>query len=96
MRIAFSVPNDRQYLHSGYPSEPILAEAAAHQMDHFQMLASSSESSVMANLLESEFQSGLLDQGQRGEVVVRQLVSEAYRRAVQKDYPKDHFSQAAS
>lgn len=34
----------------------------------------------------SGFQSGLLDQGQRGEVVFRQLVSEVYRHAVQEDY----------
>ena len=29
MRIAYSVPRHRQYMYSGYPSEPILAEAAA-------------------------------------------------------------------
>jgi hypothetical protein len=49
------------------------------------MFVSSPNTNVMANLLESEFQRGLLDQGQHGEVVVHQLVSEAYRRAVRKD-----------
>lgn len=29
MRIAFSIPDDREYLRSGYPSEPLLAKAAA-------------------------------------------------------------------
>jgi len=32
MRIAYSIPNDREYLRSGYPSEPLLAEAAARQL----------------------------------------------------------------
>jgi hypothetical protein len=36
MRIAFSVPKDRGYIRSGYPSEPLLAEAAARQMHEFQ------------------------------------------------------------
>jgi hypothetical protein len=89
MRIAFSVPKDREYLRSGYPSEPILAEAAARQMDEFQTLAADPDTSVMADILKSEFSSGLLDQGQRGEVVFRLLVSEAYRRAVRQDYPND-------
>ena len=82
MRIAFSVPKDREYLRSGYPSEPLLAEAAARQMDEFQMLAENPDTSVMAHILKSEFSSGLLDQGQQGEVVFHQLVLEAYRRAV--------------
>ncbi|KAH9934115.1 hypothetical protein B0H21DRAFT_825752 [Amylocystis lapponica] len=34
MRIAFSVPKHCEYLRAGYPSEPILAEAAAQEMDH--------------------------------------------------------------
>ena len=89
MRIAFSVPKDREYLRSGYPSEPLMAEAAAQQMDEFQMLDGNPDTSVMAHILKSEFSSGLLDQGQRGEIVFRQLVSEAYRRAVRKDYPNE-------
>ncbi len=32
MRIAYSIPNHREYLRSGYPSEPLLAEAAAQQL----------------------------------------------------------------
>jgi len=89
MRIVFSVPRDREYLRSGYSSEPLLAEAAARQIDEFQMLAENPDTSLMANILMSEFSSGLPDQGQRGEVVFRQLVSEAYRRAVRNDYPND-------
>jgi hypothetical protein len=32
MRTAFSVPKDLLYLRSGYPSEPIIAEAACRQL----------------------------------------------------------------
>ena len=88
MRVAFSVPKG-EYLHSGYPSEPLLAEAAVRQMDEFQTLANAPDTSVMARILRSVFTNGLLDQRQRGEVVFRQLVSEAYRRAVRNDYPDD-------
>jgi hypothetical protein len=46
----------------------------------------------MANILRSEFHNGLLDQGQRSEVVVRQLLSEAYRRAMRKDHSQPNCS----
>jgi hypothetical protein len=61
--------------------------AAARQMDKFQTLTPNTN--VMLEALEDEFSSGLLDQGQRGEVVFRLLLSEAYRRGVRKDYAKD-------
>src|SRR5258708_30992891 len=32
MRIAYSIPNHREHLRSGYPSEPLLAQAAAPQL----------------------------------------------------------------
>lgn len=89
MSIAFSVPKHREYLRCGYPSEPLLAEAAARQMDEFQTHAVDPDTSVMADILKSEFHSGLLDLGQRGEIVFRLLVSEAYRRAVRQDHPND-------
>jgi hypothetical protein len=97
MRTAFSVPKHREYLRSGYPSEPILAEAAASQMDEFQtrsdaasMMGGVHHPNVMANILQSNFTSGLLNQGERGEVVFRQLISEAYRRSVRTDHPDDY------
>jgi hypothetical protein len=86
MRTAFSVPKEREYICSGYPSEPLLAEAAARQMDKFQTLT---DTNVMLDTLKHELDSGLLDQGQRGEVVFRLLLSEAYRRGVRKDHADD-------
>jgi hypothetical protein len=97
MRFAFSIPKSREYVRSGYPSEPFLAEAASRQMDEFQR-ARGHDSSAMAKILRDEFSSGLLEQGQRGEVVFRQLLSEAYRRAVRQDHPEKsplNFSQGA-
>jgi hypothetical protein len=32
IRVAYEVPQCRKYILSGYPSEPILAEVAAHRM----------------------------------------------------------------
>ncbi|KAF9503396.1 hypothetical protein BS47DRAFT_1356260, partial [Hydnum rufescens UP504] len=89
MRVAFSVPKECEYIRSGYPSEPLLAEAASRQMDEFQQRASNPSINVMAQILQSEFNSGILDQGQRGEVVFRLLLSEAYRRAVREDHPDE-------
>jgi hypothetical protein len=89
MRIVFSVPEHREYLLSGYPSEPLLAEAAARQMEQFQMLSWDPDVNVMAEMLSWEFNGALLDQGQRSEVVFRLLLSSAYRRAVQSDHPDD-------
>ena len=61
MRTAFSIPKDREYIHSGYPSEPLLAKAVTCQMDKFQMLT---DTNVMLDALKHELDSGLLDQGQ--------------------------------
>ncbi|KAH7917774.1 hypothetical protein BV22DRAFT_1135131 [Leucogyrophana mollusca] len=88
MRTAFSVSSDRSYLHSCFPSEPILAEAAAQQMDALQQKCP--DINVMATLLGEHFSCGQIDRGLRGELVWRQLVMEAYLRAVrteQQDYP---------
>ncbi|KAH7918081.1 hypothetical protein BV22DRAFT_1134873 [Leucogyrophana mollusca] len=88
MRTAFSVPSDRSYLRSGYPSEPILAEAAARQMDELQQQCPGIN--VMATLLNEQFTSGLIDRGLRGELVWRQLVMEAYLRAIRTEQ-KEHY-----
>ncbi|KAH7920465.1 hypothetical protein BV22DRAFT_1181105, partial [Leucogyrophana mollusca] len=88
MQTAFSMPSDRSYLRSGYPSEPILAEAAARQMDELQQ--QSPGINVMATLLKERFTSGLIDRGLRGELVWRQLVMEAYLRAIRTEQ-KEHY-----
>ncbi|QRV75811.1 G2/mitotic-specific cyclin cdc13 [Ceratobasidium sp. AG-Ba] len=34
MRVSYSIPRDRSYMHTGSPSEPVLAEAAARLLDN--------------------------------------------------------------
>jgi hypothetical protein len=83
MRTAFSVPADRAYFCSGYPSELLLAEAATRQRCEFQTF----QPDIMAQILQSNFDSGLPDQGQRGKMVWRLLIITAYMCAVRKDHP---------
>lgn len=88
MRTAYSVP-DHRHFRSGYPSEPILAEAAARQIASFQNKTNGSEFS-MGSILRERFREGLISLGERGEVVMRVLLMEAYMRALQTDHPSDN------
>ena len=87
MRTAFSVPEHREYLRSSYPSEPILAEAAARQMWQFRQHDILSGS---AQVLKTHMMSGLLDQGERGELVARLLLVSAYDQAIEDEYGKEN------
>ncbi len=85
MRIAYSVPTHREYYRSGNPSEPILAEAAAQEM--------SSSSRPIAELLRDYINEGLIDEGTRGELVGRLLLTLAYDKAIRdttSDLPKKY------
>ncbi|PCH39682.1 hypothetical protein WOLCODRAFT_141363, partial [Wolfiporia cocos MD-104 SS10] len=81
MRIAYSIPAHRYYLRSGYPSEPILAEAAARAMAEFRKPA--------ATILASFAESGLIDTGSRGELVMRLLLMQAFDAAAKKECSAD-------
>ncbi|PCH43332.1 hypothetical protein WOLCODRAFT_103395 [Wolfiporia cocos MD-104 SS10] len=81
MRIAYSIPAHRYYLRSGYPSEPILAEAAARAMAEFRRPA--------ATILASFAESGLIDKGNRGELVMRLLLIQAFDAAAKKECSAD-------
>ncbi|KAI6002348.1 hypothetical protein EDC04DRAFT_2583821 [Pisolithus marmoratus] len=78
MRVAFSIPWHRFYMHSGYPSEPFLAEAASRQMYHYLQFPGN----TMANLLQQNLDSGLINLNQKGEVVMRLLLRMAYMNAI--------------
>lgn len=86
MRIAYSVPTSREALHSGYSSEPLLAEAAAQQLAHFRRTQSSDPE---LNILEINSKGKIVDLGLRGELVARHLLMLAYDRAVEADYRKE-------
>lgn len=75
MRIAYTVPKHREYMYSGSPSEPVLAEAAAQAM------------SSMLNVVEplaSYVRNGLIQKGERGELVARLLLTLAHDHACEK------------
>lgn len=76
MRVVFSVPSHREYLRSGAPSEPILAEAAAQFMNETRGWGLSELRKVVGE--------GLIDKGERGELVARCLMLRAFDRAVHK------------
>jgi hypothetical protein len=82
MRIAFSIPNHREYLRSGYPSEPLLAEAAARQLWTWRK----QNPFVVVDTLTDVLASGFLDRGELGELVGRQLLLDAYHRAVEFEH----------
>ncbi|KZV93140.1 hypothetical protein EXIGLDRAFT_717556 [Exidia glandulosa HHB12029] len=78
MRLAYTVPVHRQYLYSGYSSEPVLAEAAAQEMTSWAV-----DGTVNAlDELEKLLASGLIRRGERGELVARYLLTTAYDTAV--------------
>ena len=88
MRIAYSIPDHREYLRSGYPSEPLLP----------RLLPSNSGGGGHNNLymvvetLTSILETGLLYRGELGGLTGRQLLLDAYHRAVeleQCDRPKN-------
>ena len=83
MRLAYSIRKDRAFLRSGYSSEPILAEAAAQQMYAFRQ----HKPSVMLDILNDNIKTGLLDRGERGELVARAIITAAYDHAVERDHP---------
>jgi hypothetical protein len=81
MRICYSVPQSREYMRSCYPSEPILAEAAAQQMYAFRKR----DPKAILDILKDNMESGLLDKGERGELVGRELLMSAYDRAIERE-----------
>ena len=81
MRTAFSVPQNRSYVHSGYPSEPILAEAALRICDDIEK-QHEHKIDLFATILQGESALGSIDSGQRGENVGKILLIRAYMAAV--------------
>ena len=79
MRIAYSIPAHREYVRSGYPSEPLLAEAAAQQLWTWR----NQNPFVVVETLTDLFETGLLNRGELGELTGRQLLLDAYHRAVE-------------
>ncbi|XP_006462441.1 hypothetical protein AGABI2DRAFT_179180 [Agaricus bisporus var. bisporus H97] len=91
MRTVYSVPQHREYLRGGYPSEPFLAEAAARMMfDRFEFKKESIEAVIkqyehdVPTAVQQWFSRGLIERGQRGELVARLLCTLAHDIAILK------------
>ncbi|KAI0791805.1 hypothetical protein C8Q75DRAFT_756344 [Abortiporus biennis] len=85
MRTTFSVSHHHGRICSGYPSEPLLAEAAAQQMNVWRTRR---DITLLYKILEERLEDGLLDRGQRWQIVARALITEAYDRAVNIENPE--------
>src|SRR3984957_3716575 len=95
MAIVYSVPQKREYLRCGYPSEPILAEAAARQMAEFRK----QDPNAVLSILQLNVVFGLLDVGELGELVARELIVSAYDRAIEREQahlPSHNYSAGVS
>ncbi|KAG8708105.1 hypothetical protein FRC08_000107 [Ceratobasidium sp. 394] len=72
MRVAFSVPEHREYIYADALSEPILAEAGAQLMHMNEMWDG------FPRVLFDWCNRGLIDKGERGELLVRLLLTKAH------------------
>ena len=84
MRIAHSVPKHREYMRSSYPSEPILAEAAARIWAKYQQKDKQHPEAVIPEMLQEHLTAGVIGKGERGELVARLLLTLAYDAAVRR------------
>lgn len=87
MCTAYSIPAHRRYSRSGYPSEPILAEAAS------QLLWTMRKKDMVLPTLKANFSNSILDRGELGELVGRELLTHAYQSAVKRNGNTTRFSE---
>jgi hypothetical protein len=73
LRVANVIPAHREYVISSTPSEPIVAEAAAQVL----------RGQHMVDIIASNVRDGLIEKGQRGELVARLLLTLAHDQAVE-------------
>lgn len=93
MRLAYTVPKHREYMYSGYSSEPVLAEAAASCWE--DMRKAHGADAIVSTLLKA-MNTGLLGKGERGELVARLLLTLAFDAAVKKMLEKGNALEANS
>ncbi|KAB5587652.1 hypothetical protein CTheo_8909 [Ceratobasidium theobromae] len=76
MRVILSVPKHREYIYSGYPSEPILAEAAA------QLMCLNNMNDGIPSILHKWCENDLIAKGDRRELVARLLITKAHDHVI--------------
>ncbi|KAF8323466.1 uncharacterized protein EI90DRAFT_3292349 [Cantharellus anzutake] len=89
MRVVYAVPEHREFMHSGYPSEPVLAEVAARLLNLDDSSGASTAHPPIAyrgpTILNDAYGDELLARGERGEAVGRLLVTIAHDRVLMRD-----------
>ena len=77
-RLVYAIPSHREYMRTGYSSEPLLAEAAHQLVYEWEK----KEPSFLIDTLNMNNDNGVLNKGYASEMVARVILSSAYRRAV--------------
>ncbi|KAF8313348.1 uncharacterized protein EI90DRAFT_3092030 [Cantharellus anzutake] len=92
MRVVYAIPQHREFMHSGTPSEPVLAEAAALYLNDSHGIERRGP-----EILAQGCGKGLLAQGERGELCGRLLVTVAHDLALTQKYsPKATYNPNAA
>jgi hypothetical protein len=83
MRVVFYIPPSREYVWSGYPSEPILSQAAG------QLLNSQKKKFIelAPEIVFEAFRNHLLDRGERGELIAQVLLTIAHDQVIINNNP---------
>ncbi|KAI0261562.1 hypothetical protein BC834DRAFT_895858 [Gloeopeniophorella convolvens] len=89
MRTVASVTQDRRIAYTGYPSEPLLAEAASSLLEQWRK----DTPEIVIRLISEHHSNGLLDLGDAGELVARILLTLGYQEACRKEFLDSSGSQ---
>ncbi|KAF8344090.1 uncharacterized protein EI90DRAFT_3149527 [Cantharellus anzutake] len=84
MRVVYAIPEHREFMHTGSPSEPILAEAAARCLN--DPLDGRGIELQGPEILAQACEKGLLAKGERGELCGRLLVTIAHDIALKQSH----------
>ena len=101
LRTVYCVPRNSTYMHTGYPSEPVLAEAALEFVDRMSRSPSTQymehETMLELYLVVDRTMPGVIDEGERGENVGKMILLRAYIAAVkQGQHTVDLWSKGCS
>jgi hypothetical protein len=91
MRMAYSIPKHREYMRSGTPSEPILAEAAARIMKRLGALKQENTRDEVLKSLITWTDNELLEKGELGELLARTIITFAHDLVIEEQ-SKPSFS----
>lgn len=89
MRIIHSINHERNVIRSSYPSEPLLAEAAALQLHCFRLAAQERTNNAVdpaITIIRNMVNTNLLDVGELGEMCARLLLTLAHDAAIVREH----------